>query len=161
AGARMAMVAGEERARQLAVQSAPEPAKAAVPARAETTVQDLLQIDPVELEVGYGLIPLVDDRHGGDLLERIPLLRKQAAVEVGILVPRIRIRDDMRLAANEYVVRLRGAEVARAEVLPRMVLALDAGGVTRQVDGIPARDPSFDLPGVWIDPAGKDGAEAQ
>jgi flagellar biosynthesis protein FlhA len=126
----------------------------------ETTMQDLLQVDPVELEVGYGLIPLVDERHGGDLLERIRLLRKQAAVDVGILVPRIRIRDDMRLTPNEYVVRLRGAEVARGEVLPRMVLALDAGTVSHPVDGIPTRDPSFDLPGVWIAPHQKEMAEA-
>jgi flagellar biosynthesis protein FlhA len=78
-------------------------------APADTTMQDLLQVDPVELEVGYGLIPLVDERHGGDLLERIRLLRKQAATDLGILVPRIRIRDDIRLGASEYIVRLRGS----------------------------------------------------
>jgi flagellar biosynthesis protein FlhA len=122
-------------------------------------VQDLLQVDPVELEVGYGLIPLVDERHGGDLLERIRLLRRQAAVDVGVLIPRIRIRDDMRLTPNEYVVRLRGAEVARGEVLPRMMLALDAGGVSRALDGIPTRDPSFAMPGLWIQPQQREAAE--
>src|SRR5437016_1641587 len=80
---------------------------------------DLLQIDPIELEVGYALIPLVDEKQGGDLLDRITLLRKQAALELGILVPPIRIRDDIRLPANEYVIKLRGSEIARAEVMPR------------------------------------------
>jgi hypothetical protein len=75
-------------------------------------MRDLLQIDPIELEVGYSLIPLVDEGQGGDLLERIGLLRKQAALELGILVPAIRIRDDIRLPANEYVIKLRGSEVA-------------------------------------------------
>jgi flagellar biosynthesis protein FlhA len=127
----------------------------------DTTVQDLLQVDPVELEVGYGLIPLVDERHGGDLLERIRLLRKQAATDLGILVPRIRIRDDIRLGASEYVARLRGSEVARGEVMPRMLLALDAGGVSHPIDGIPTRDPSFDMPGVWVSPQQKEDAEAR
>jgi flagellar biosynthesis protein FlhA len=126
---------------------------------ADTTMQDLLQVDPVELEVGYGLIPLVDDRHGGDLLERIRLLRKQAATDLGILVPRIRIRDDVRLGASEYIVRLRGSEVARGEIMPRMLLALDAGGVGRAVDGIPTHDPSFGMPGVWVSPQQREEAE--
>ena len=160
AGARAATIAEEQRAAQPEITRRKEKPATAVAPPVETAVQDLLQVDPVELEVGYGLIPLVDERHGGDLLERIRLLRKQAAVDVGILVPRIRIRDDMRLAANEYVVRLRGAEVARGEVLPRMVLALDAGAAVQQIDGIPTRDPSFDLPGVWVGPQQKDQAEA-
>jgi flagellar biosynthesis protein FlhA len=136
------------------------PAEARVTAPADTTMQDLLQVDPVELEVGYGLIPLVDERHGGDLLERIRMLRKQAATELGILVPRIRIRDDIRLGASEYVVRLRGSEVARGEIMPRMQLALDAGGVSRRVDGVPTQDPSFGMPGVWIMPQQKEEAES-
>ena len=90
---------------------------------------DLLQIDPIELEVGYALIPLVDEKQGGDLLDRISMLRKQAAQELGILVPAIRIRDDIRLPANEYIIKLRGAEIARGEVMPRFLLALDTGRV--------------------------------
>mgnify|MGYP006194973879 CR=1 FL=1 len=93
-------------------------------------------IDPIELEVGYALIPLVDESQGGDLLERISLLRKQAALELGILVPPIRIRDDIRLPANEYIIKLRGAEIARAEVMSRFLLALDTGGVIREVEGV-------------------------
>src|SRR5690606_19021042 len=98
-------------------------------------VQELLQLDPIELEIGYGLLGLVDEGQGGDLLERIRLLRKQAAVELGLLVPPIRIRDDVRLGPNEYVIKLRGSEVARAEVLPRQLLALDTGGVFEPVEG--------------------------
>jgi flagellar biosynthesis protein FlhA len=125
----------------------------------ENTVGDLLQVDPVELEVGYGLIPLVDERQGGDLLERIRLLRKQAAMDLGILIPRIRIRDDIRLAPNEYVIRLRGSEIARTELMPRMLLALDTGGAFEQVDGIPTQDPSFGMNGVWIQPQQREQAE--
>jgi flagellar biosynthesis protein FlhA len=111
---------------------------------------DLLQIDPIELQVGYALIPLVDEKQGGDLLERITLLRKQAALELGILVPPIRIRDDIRLPANEYVIKLRGSEIARGEVMPRFLMALDTGRVLAQVDGMDTIDPSFAMPAKWI-----------
>lgn len=157
AGGSVASRRAEEVARAALVTTAKQEVKAIAPA--DTTMQDLLQVDPVELEVGYGLIPLVDERHGGDLLERIRLLRKQAATDLGILVPRIRIRDDIRLGASEYVVRLRGSEVARGEVMPRMQLALDAGSVTRRLDGVPTTDPSFGMPGVWIMPQQKEEAE--
>ena len=124
--------------------AAKEPEKAADPMR------DLLQIDPIELEVGYAVIPLVDEKQGGDLLERIQLLRKQAALELGILVPPIRVRDDIRLPANDYVIKLRGSEVARAEVMPRFLLALDTGSAMRAVEGIETTDPAFGLSARWI-----------
>jgi flagellar biosynthesis protein FlhA len=124
--------------------AAKEPEKAADPMR------DLLQIDPIELEVGYAVIPLVDEKQGGDLLERIQLLRKQAALEVGILVPPIRVRDDIRLPANDYVIKLRGSEIARAEVMPRFLLALDTGSAMRAVEGIETTDPAFGLSARWI-----------
>lgn len=123
-------------------------------------MRDLLQIDPIELEVGYALIPLVDEAQGGDLLERISKLRKQAALELGILVPPIRIRDDIRLPANEYVIKLRGAEIARAEVMPRFLLALDTGTVIRPVEGIETSDPSFGMPARWISPPRRTEAES-
>ncbi|HET7276008.1 MAG TPA: flagellar biosynthesis protein FlhA [Longimicrobiaceae bacterium] len=116
----------------------------------DSPMRDLLQIDPIELEVGYALIPLVDEGQGGDLLERISLLRKQAALDLGILIPPIRIRDDIRLPANEYIIKLRGAEIARAEVMPRFLLALDTGAVIRTIDGIETVDPSFGMPARWI-----------
>lgn len=123
-------------------------------------MQDLLQLDPIELEVGYALIPLVDEKQGGDLLERISLLRKQAALELGILVPPIRIRDDIRLPANEYVIKLRGSEIARAEVMPRFLLALDTGRVVGYVEGIETIDPSFGMPARWIAATRRTDAEA-
>jgi flagellar biosynthesis protein FlhA len=113
-------------------------------------MKDLLQIDPIELEVGYALIPLVDERQGGDLLDRISMLRKQAAVELGILIPPVRIRDDIRLPSNEYVIKLRGSEMARGEVMPRFMMALNTGGVISPIEGIDAVDPSFGMPARWI-----------
>lgn len=113
-------------------------------------MRDLLQIDPIELEVGYALIPLVDERQGGDLLDRISMLRKQAAVELGILIPPVRIRDDIRLPSNEYVIKLRGSEMARGEVMPRFLMALNTGSVISPMEGIDAVDPSFGMPARWI-----------
>ena len=130
-----------------------------LPAAADP-MRDLLQIDPIELEVGYALIPLVDEGQGGDLLERISLLRKQAALELGILVPPIRIRDDIRLPANEYLIKLRGSEVARAEVLPRFLMALNTGGVVAEIDGMDTVDPSFGMPARWIAGSRRTEAEA-
>ncbi len=133
-----------------AVTAGPSTEVQELPPENQSPVHDLLQIDPVELEIGYALIPLVDDAQGGDLLERIKLLRKQAALDLGILVPPIRIRDDVRLQANEYVVKVRGSEVARGEVMPRMQLALDTGSVVAQVEGIDTVDPSFGMPARWV-----------
>ncbi len=132
-------------AEQAAAQQATAPA-----APVADPMQDLLQIDPIELEVGYALIPLVDEKQGGDLLERISMLRKQSAQELGILVPAIRIRDDIRLPANEYIIKLRGAEIARGEVMSRFLLALDTGRVIGGIEGIDTIDPSFGMPARWI-----------
>src|SRR5690606_6050509 len=126
----------------------------------ENPVRELLQIDPLELEVGYALIPLVDEPQGGDLLERISLLRRQAALELGILIPPIRIQDDIRLPANEYVIKLRGAEIGRAEVMPRFLLALDTGSVVHPVEGIETVDPSFGMPARWVAASRRSEAEA-
>jgi len=131
-----------------------------LPAVPDNPVQELLQLDPLELEVGYALIPLVDESQGGDLLERISLLRKQAALELGVLIPPIRIRDDIRLPANEYLIKLRGSEIGRAEVMPRFLMALDTGGVVRPVDGIETVDPSFGMPARWIAGGRRSDAEA-
>jgi flagellar biosynthesis protein FlhA len=135
----------------------PQPDQAVTP---PNPMLDLLQLDPIEIEVGYALIPLVDQGQGGDLLDRIGLLRKQAALEFGILIPAIRVRDDIRLPASEYVIKLRGSEVARANVMPRHLLALDTGGVLQPIDGLEADDPSFGMPARWIAPARRAEAEA-
>jgi len=126
----------------------------------DNPVRELLQIDPLELEVGYALISLIDTSQGGDVLERISLLRRQAALELGILIPPIRVRDDMRLSPNEYIIKLRGAEIGRAEVMPRFLLALDTGTVTRTVEGIDTVDPSFGMPARWIASTRRAEAEA-
>jgi len=132
-----------------------------VPAERSDPVDDLLLLDPVELEVGYALIPLVDEGQGGDLLARVGALRKQAAQELGVLVPPIRIRDDIDLPPGAYVIRLRGSEVARGEVMMRRVLALDTGSVQEPIDGVAVEDPSFGLPARWIDHADRIEAEAR
>lgn len=124
-------------------------------------LDELLLLDPVELEVGYAMIPLVDESQGGDLLSRVGVLRKKAAQDLGLLVPPIRIRDDIELAPGEYVIRLRGSEVARGEVMMRNLLALDTGNVAAPVDGIEVRDPSFGLPARWIPKDRKIDAEAR
>lgn len=147
----------QERRAAAAQPELPPAAEAAAPS---SPMLDLLQIDPVEIEVGYALIPLVDEGQGGDLLDRIGLLRKQAAHEFGILIPPIRVRDDIRLPATEYVIKLRGSEVARADVMPRHLLALDTGTVLQPIDGIEASDPSFGMPARWIAPSRRSEAEA-
>lgn len=124
-------------------------------------LDELLLLDPVELEVGFAMIPLVDESQGGDLLSRVGVLRKKAAQDLGLLVPPIRIRDDIDLGPGEYVIRLRGSEVARGEVMMRNLLALDTGGVMEQIDGIEVRDPSFGLPARWIPASAKIDAEAR
>jgi flagellar biosynthesis protein FlhA len=134
--------------------------QAVEPAPAPDPMKDLLQIDPIELEVGYALIPLVDERQGGDLLERISMLRKQSALELGMLIPPIRIRDDIRLPSNEYVIKLRGSEIARAEVMPRFLMALNTGGVLQEIDGMDTVDPSFGMPAKWIAATRRADAEA-
>jgi flagellar biosynthesis protein FlhA len=122
-------------------------------------VQDLLQLDPLELALGYGLISLAEEG-SGDLLSRVGLLRKQAALESGVLIPAIRIRDDIAIGTHEYVIKLRGTQVARGEVLPRHLLALDTGNVVAPVEGIDTVDPSFGLPARWIAPRLRGDAEA-
>jgi len=137
--------------------AAPKPA-ATVPTTAP--LQDLLVLDPLELEVGYSLVPLVDEGQRGDLLQRIALVRKQIAVELGIIVPPIRIRDNIQLPSTEYRVRLRGTEVARGEVMPRYLLALAGGANPEPLEGIRTADPSFGIPAVWIAPERRIEAEA-
>ncbi|MCA9736966.1 MAG: flagellar biosynthesis protein FlhA [Gemmatimonadetes bacterium] len=124
----------------------------------ENPVRELLQLDRVELEVGYALISLVDPKSGGDLLDRISLLRKQAAQEIGFLIPPVRIRDNVSLPPDGYAVRIRGAEVARGEVMPRQLLALDTGNAS-PIEGVETIDPSFGLPARWIAPSARQTAE--
>lgn len=123
-------------------------------------LRELLHIDPLELEVGYALVPLVDESQRGDLLRRISLMRKQVALELGMIVPPVRVRDNIQLPATEYAIKLRGVRVARGEVMPQYVLALNTGNTTEALDGIQTTDPSFGLPAVWIQPDRRVEAEA-
>jgi flagellar biosynthesis protein FlhA len=113
-------------------------------------LQAYLQIDPLELEIGYSLISLVDEKQKGDLLDRISSLRKQLALEVGMLVPAIRVRDNISLVPNQYVVKIRGEEIATYECLVNHFLALDPGTVEKPVKGIETKDPAFGLKALWI-----------
>ena len=123
-------------------------------------VMGLLALDPMELEIGYGLIPLVDVDSGGTLLERIAGIRRQTALELGIVVPTIRIRDNLQLNPNEYVVKIRGLEVARGELMVDQFLTMDPGTVTDEVGGIATTEPAFGLPALWVNAAAREHAEA-
>jgi len=126
----------------------------AAPATKPAKIENLLPVDRMELEIGYGLIRLVDEKQGGDLLNRITLIRRQIALELGIVVPSIRIRDNMRLGSNEYAIKIKGVPVARGELYPDQFLAMDSGAVTGKLAGKETREPAFGLSAVWI-PAGR------
>jgi flagellar biosynthesis protein FlhA len=119
----------------------------------------LLQVDPMELEIGYSLIPLVDVNQGGDLLDRIVMIRRQCALEMGLIVPTIRIRDNIQLKPNHYTIRLKGVEIASGEVLLDHYLAMNPGSVYEEVDGIATVEPAFGLPALWVHEANREKAE--
>ena len=137
--------------------ASPKPAEPAEPA---AQIRELLAVEPLEVEVGYALVPLVDASQQGDLLQRIGIMRKQVALELGIIVPPARIRDNIQLPATEYVIKLRGIKVAGGEVMPRHLLALNTSGSTVALDGVHTTDPSFGIPAVWIAPDQRLEAEA-
>jgi flagellar biosynthesis protein FlhA len=113
-------------------------------------VEGLLQVDPMELEISAGLVRLVDPAMGGDVLDRVTRIRREMAVELGLVVPPVRIRDNTRLEANRYVIKIKGAPVAEGVVYPDRLLAMDAGGAKGKIDGLPGKEPAFGLPGLWI-----------
>jgi flagellar biosynthesis protein FlhA len=119
-----------------------------------------LQIDPLELAIGFGLVPMVDEGAGGSLLSRVGVIRRQIASELGMVVSPVRIHDDIALDSHEYVVKVRGAEVARGRLLPGHQLAMDPGDAVGQLSGVPTTEPAFGLPAVWIAEAGRTEAEA-
>ncbi len=127
--------------------------------RSPESVVNLLQVDPIEFEFGYGLIPLADQQQGGDLLDRIIMIRRQCALELGLVVPVIRIRDNIQLRPNEYVIKIKGNTVARGELLLNHYLAMSPGIDDDSVTGIETVEPAFGLPALWIDEAAKDRAE--
>ncbi|OQY10764.1 MAG: flagellar biosynthesis protein FlhA [Fusobacteriia bacterium 4572_132] len=122
-------------------------------------VKELLKVDQMELEMGYSLIPLVDETQGGDLLERITMIRKQIATELGIIIPPIRIRDNMQLNPNEYILKIRGSEITKGELMITNFLAMNPGGVEEEITGIPTVEPAFGLPALWISEEKREKAE--
>lgn len=118
--------------------------------KAPESMAELIGVDPISLEIGYGLIPLADPKQGGELLDRITTVRRQAATDMGMLVPAIRVRDNVQLGANEYVVKLRGIEIARGELYPEQHLAMNPGSATEKLNGIDTTEPAFGLPATWI-----------
>ncbi|OPH61947.1 flagellar biosynthesis protein FlhA [Paenibacillus ferrarius] len=127
--------------------------------RSPESVISLLQVDPIEFEFGYGLIPLADTQQGGDLLDRIILIRRQCALELGVVVPVIRIRDNIQLRPNEYIIKIKGNTVARGELLLNHYLAMSPGIDDDSITGIETTEPAFGLPAMWIDEVTKERAE--
>jgi flagellar biosynthesis protein FlhA len=121
--------------------------------------EDLLTIDPMKIELGYGLISMADQKQGGDLLTRVQIIRQQIATKNGFIVPVVRIVDNMRLKANEYRVLLRESEVARYELIADHFLAMNPGLVEEEVEGIPTLEPAFGLQAMWVSKANRDKAE--
>ena len=133
--------------------------KAASIVKKPEKIESLLTVDPMELEVGYQLVQLVDTTKGGDLLERISLIRRQIAIEFGVVVPPIRIRDNMQIDPNAYVIKLRGNPLATGAVFPGQYLAMDSGAATGKLGGTETREPAFGLPAWWIPESQRSQAE--
>ena len=133
--------------------------KAKTEATRPENIVSLLQVDPMELEIGYSLIPLVDTGQGGDLLDRIVMIRRQCALELGLVVPTIRIRDNIQIKPNAYIIKLKGMEIARGELMLDHFLAMNSGTVFEEVPGIETVEPAFGLPALWIPESEREQAE--
>lgn len=132
---------------------------ARAPQATPESVLPLMTVEPMELEIGYALIPLVDPSQGGDMLERISTIRRQMALDLGLIVPPIRIRDNIQLKPTEYVIKIRGVEIARGELIPDHYLAINTSGTEETLVGIPTTEPTFGLKAFWISPEIREKAE--
>ncbi len=119
-------------------------------AKPDQDYEKMLNVDLVELEVGYGLIPFVDAAQDGELLTRIQAIRKQFALTTGFIVPPVHIKDNLQLNPNQYTINLKGVNIATAEMMPGYFMAMDPGLVTETIKGLPTREPAFDLPAIWV-----------
>ena len=128
--------------------------------RQPENVTSLLQVDPIELEFGYGIIPLADVNQGGDLLDRVVMIRRQIALELGTVVPIIRLRDDIQLNPNQYIIKIKGIQVSEGEILFDHYMAMNPGYVEEEITGIPTFEPSFHLPAIWITEGQRERAES-
>lgn len=128
--------------------------------RKPENVVSLLQVDPIELEFGYGIIPLADVNQGGDLLDRVVMIRRQVALELGTVVPIIRLRDNIQLNPNQYIIKIKGIQVSEGEILFDHYMAMNPGFVEEEITGIPTFEPSFHLPAIWITEGQRERAES-
>ncbi len=128
--------------------------------RKPENVVSLLQVDPIELEFGYGIIPLADVNQGGDLLDRVVMIRRQVALELGTVVPIIRLRDNIQLNPNQYIIKIKGIQVSEGEILFDHYMAMNPGYVEEEISGIPTIEPSFGLEAMWITESQRERAES-
>ncbi len=141
-------------------EEASEEENAAEEIRKPENVVSLLQVDPIELEFGYGIIPLADVNQGGDLLDRVVMIRRQVALELGTVVPIIRLRDNIQLNPNQYIIKIKGIQVTEGEILFDHYMAMNPGYVEEEITGIPTFEPSFHLPAIWITEGQRERAES-
>ena len=155
-----ALALGMVRAAKARTRQAEEQAVEQAQAPAEPpAIENLLKVDTLELEIGYGLVPLVDSAQGGDLLDRISAIRRQLAAEMGLVMPPVRIRDNIQLEPGQYRVKIRGAVVSSGELRPGLLMAMDSGIATGRVQGEPTKEPAFGLDAWWIEPGQRHRAE--
>ncbi|MBR2409988.1 MAG: flagellar biosynthesis protein FlhA [Lachnospiraceae bacterium] len=131
-----------------------------LPIRRPENVREIILPDQVELEFGYGVIPLADVNQGGDLLDRVVLIRRQIALELGCVVPTIRLRDNIQLNPNQYVIKIKGIAVSEGEILFDHYMAMNPGYVEEEITGIPTFEPSYHLPAIWITESQRERAES-
>ena len=155
-GRKLGTKAGETKIEESAEQEENE----AQEIRKPENVVSLLNVDPIELEFGYGIIPLADVNQGGDLLDRVVMIRRQIALELGAVVPIIRLRDNIQLNPNQYVIKIKGIQVSEGEILFDHYMAMNPGYVEEEITGIPTFEPSFHLPAIWITESQRERAES-
>lgn len=157
-GARMMQQRVEEATTEESVEEAEEAQAEEI--RQPENVNSLLQVDPIELEFGYGIIPLADINQGGDLLDRVVMIRRQIALELGTVVPIIRLRDNIQLNPNQYIIKIKGIQISEGEILFDHYMAMNPGHVEEEITGIPTFEPSFHLPAIWITESQRERAES-
>ena len=155
----LALIIKNDNQRQRANVTAAQESESQKASQGQERIEDYLAIDPMEMEIGVGLIRMADPHRGGDLLQRITGVRQHVAGDLGIILPKVRIRDNMRLGENQYRIKIANNSVAEGEVLPDHLLAMDSGMTQGPVDGVPTRDPAFQQPATWIQPGARDRAE--
>ncbi|MBR3516079.1 MAG: flagellar biosynthesis protein FlhA [Lachnospiraceae bacterium] len=159
------ILVGRKMSTTMATQSVEQQVEAEEAAEAEEirkpeNVTALLQVDPIELEFGYGIIPLADANQGGDLLDRVVMIRRQIALELGTVVPIIRLRDNIQLNPNQYIIKIKGIQTSMGEILFDHYMAMNPGYVEEEITGIPTTEPAFQLPAIWITEGQRERAES-